>query len=227
MIGGRKVLAIYAVMLLNSTCGFVVQPHLEYYRIATKTTSLLEMSTQSFEPKKKNNFLQKGANVLANVFTPWWLKHKGDATKDGKKADIEVVLSPSRIENKLAKKQLHDTLQQFPWPIKTMGDSIVKSISLEQRKAKPLLHDAQAFIRRDLELMDLLGSPVHIKPIFSRSTSTSTINWKQTRRIVEKFVVKGSKKNGVATLIADKYAKGHVKALRVDVEGIHFDVDLT
>lgn len=44
--------------------------------------------------------------------------------------------------------------------------------------------------------------------------------------IKDSFVVVGSKKSGRVTLLVDKYAKGHIhiQKLRVDVNGIHYDV---
>jgi hypothetical protein len=120
-------------------------------------------------------------------------------------------------------------LQPFPWPFRATGEAITKSISRqlsqEQHKAKPLLKEAQKLIQKDKDLVALLGTPIQIQPIFSGSSSTTTVNWKKTRRIVDRFVVAGSKKKGVATLTADDYKRGHILALRVDVSGIHYDVE--
>ena len=179
------------------------------------------------EPQKENTGILR---KIANFFTPWWLKHKEDKEVDGKEEEVEVILSPKqRSKSDLATRKMHDSEQLLPWPFRATSEAISKSISRElsreQQKAKPLLKDAQRLIKKDNDLVALLGTPIHIQPIFSGSSSTSTVNWKETKRIVDRFVVEGSKKKGVATLTADKYKKGHILALRVDVSGIHYDVD--
>ena len=52
--------------------------------------------------------------------------------------------------------------------------------SKEQKLAKPLLKDAQRLIKKDKELVAVLGSPVEFMPIVSTSTSTSKINDKKS-----------------------------------------------
>lgn len=221
------------ILLLSCSDGFVVHPN-NLVHAKTTTTTELGLSSQSFdsndimyepEPQKENTGILK---KIANFFTPWWLKHK-DKEIDNKE-EVDVILSPrQRSESNLATRQLQDAMQPFPWPFRATSEAITKSISRElsreQQKAKPLLKDAQRLIQKDKDLVALLGTPVHLQPIFSGSSSTSTVNWKKTRRIVDKFVVEGSKKKGVATLTADEHKKGHILALRVDVSGIHYDVD--
>ncbi len=181
------------------------------------------------EPQKENTGLLR---KIANFFTPWWLKHKEDKEVDDKEEEVEVILSPmpkQRRKSDLVTRQMHDSEQLLPWPFRATSEAISKSItrelSREQQKAKPLLKDAQRLIKKDKDLVALLGTPIHIQPIFSGSSSTSKVNWKETKRIVDRFVVEGSKEKGVATLTADKYKKGHILSLRVDVSGIHYDVD--
>lgn len=224
------------LLLLSCSDGFVIRPNnLKHVQVATSktTTTELELSSQSIdssnmyepEPQKENTGILK---KIANFFTPWWLKHKDKDVED--KEEVDVILSPrQRSESKLATRQLQDALQPFSWPFRATGEAITKSISRElsreQQKAKPLLKDAQRLLQKDKDLVALLGTPVHLQPIFSGSSSTSTVNWKKTKRIVDRFVVEGSKKKGVATLTADEYKKGHILALRVDVSGIHYDVE--
>ena len=74
-------------------------------------------------------------------------------------------------------------------------------------------------------MLAILDTPVSIQPIFSGSSITNTVNRNTTKRITDRFFVEGSKASGVATLVADKYAKGHIQSLRVDVEGVHYDID--
>lgn len=236
---------ITILLLLQLSCsdGFVIQTHNPYLlhagqQQATKatraTTTELELSSHSVEPKKTSEGIW---GKITNFFTPWWLKHKHDManTEEQEKSDV-ILVSPNKqlYNNKqeLAKKNqvIQDTLLPFPRPIRMTGETITKSItrqlSKEQQRAQPLLKDAQRLIMKDKELLAVLGTPVHILPIFSGISSSSTVNWKKTtKRIVDKFVVEGSKKKGVATLTADMYKKGHVQALRVDVSGIHYDIE--
>jgi len=223
------------LLLLSYSDGFLVHPqHLNHVQqVATKTfTDIeLELSSRSLdsnaygpEPQKENTGILR---KIANFFTPWWLKHKHVDDKE----EVDVILSPKqRSESELATRQMQDALlQPFPWPFRATGEAITKSISRqlsqEQHKAKPLLKEAQKLIQKDKDLVALLGTPIQIQPIFSGSSSTTTVNWKKTRRIVDRFVVAGSKKKGVATLTADDYKRGHILALRVDVSGIHYDVE--
>ena len=220
------------LLLLSCSDGFVVHPHhLKHVQVAKKTRTELELSSPSFgsnnyepEPQKENTGILK---KIANFFTPWWLKHKHVDKEEG----VDDILSPKkRSESELAtRQQMQDALQPFPLPFRATGEAMTKSISRqlsqEQHKAKPLLKDAQKLIQQDKDLAALLGTPIHVQPIFSGSSSTSTVNWKTTRRIVDRFVVEGSKKKGVATVTADKYKRGHILALRVDVSGIHYDIE--
>ena len=243
-------IAILLLLQLSCSDGFVITHNPHYLFLlqaaqqqATKTTRAttteLELSSRSVETKKTSEGIW---GKISNFFTPWWLKlkHKHDNnmtnTEEQEKSEV-ILVSPNKQLHKnkqeLAKRKsgvMHDTLLPFPWPIRMTGETITKSItrqlSHEQRRAQPLLKDAQRLIMKDKELLAVLGTPVHILPIFSGSSSSSTVNWKKTtKRIVDKFVVEGSKKKGVATLTADMYKKGHVQALRVDVSGIHYDIE--
>jgi hypothetical protein len=241
---------ITILLLLQLCCsdGFVIHTHnppllhaAQQQATATKTkratTTELELSSHSVEPKTTSEGIW---GKITNFFTPWWLKHKHDnmTNKEEEEKSEVILVSPNKQQLHNNKKQLakrknqviQDTLLPFPWPIRMTGETITKSItrqlSHEQQRAQPLLKDAQRLIMKDKELLAVLGTPVHILPIFSGSSSSSTVNWKKTtKRIVDKFVVEGSKKKGVATLTADGYKKGHVQALRVDVSGIHYDIE--
>lgn len=239
-------IAILLLLQLSCSDGFVIHTqHNPHYLLhaaqqqATKTTRAttteLELSSRSVEPKKTSEGIW---GKITNFFTPWWLKHKHDManTEEQEKSEVILVSPNKQLHNnkqELAKRKnqvIQDTLLPFPWPIRMTGETITKSItrqlSHEQQRAQPLLKDAQRLIMKDKELLAVLGTPVYILPIFSGSSSSSTVNWKKTKkRIVDKFVVEGSKKKGVATLTADMYKKGHVQALRVDVSGIHYDIE--
>ena len=176
---------------------------------------------------KSNNIL----GTIVTAFTPWWLKkRKSDTNRNIKEVESEVILSPrERSQTGLAEREMRDALQPLPWPFHAMEGSITRSInrhlSQEQRKAKPVLKDAQQLIKRDEDLLAILDTPVSIQPIFSGSSITNTVNRNTTKRITYRFFVEGSKASGVATLVADKYAKGHIQSLRVDVEDVHYDIN--
>lgn len=215
------------LLLLSCSDGFVVHPHhLHHVKAITElelSSRGLDSNTFEPEPQKENTGILK---KIANFFTPWWLKHKHVDDKE----EVDIILSPKqRSKSELATRQMHDALMPFPWPIRATGEAITKSISRhlsqEQHKAKPLLKDAMKLIQKDKDLVALLGTPIRIQPIFSGSSFTSTVNWKKTKRIMDRFVVEGSKKKGVATLSADDYKRGHILGLRVDVSGIHYDIE--
>ena len=66
MIRGMKVtcaFVVVAMMLLNSSYGFVVQPHMDHTRAAAKKFTRIELSSQSAEPKKSNNILGRIVNA--------------------------------------------------------------------------------------------------------------------------------------------------------------------
>ena len=110
-----------------------------------------------------------------NAFTPWWLKkHQSDTNRNIKEVESEVILSPrQRSQTVLAEREMGDALQPLPWPFRAMEGSITitrsidRHLSQEQRKAKPLLKDAQQLFKRDEDLLAILGTPVSIQPIFS------------------------------------------------------------
>ena len=83
-----------------------------------------------------------------------------------------------------------------PWPFSTIEKSIAKSISKEQKKARPLLKDAQQLIKKDKDLLLALGNPVQFMPVTSSVSSKQTIKgrvnlglqtnlqWWEVRRVV-------------------------------------------
>ena len=95
----------------------------------------LELSSPAFDtgndPKPKASLLGKIANTVSAWFHPFPFTKKKD-----EKVDTEVILSPRQ---ELAKREEISS----PWPFSTIEKSITKSISKEQKKARPLLKDAQ------------------------------------------------------------------------------------
>ena len=215
MIRGKKRVLIHisvALLLLLSSSGsgsFVVQQRVEHRNAMAQKLTQLERN----DPKPNSNLLGKIANTVSAWFHPFPFTNK----KKDEKVDTEVILSPRQ---ELAKREEISS----PWPFSTIEKSITKSISKEQKKARPLLKDAQQLIKKDKDLLLALGTPVQFMPVTSSVSSKQTINGKSTLRITDKFTVVGSKKSGFATLIADAHAKGHIQHLRVDIDGVHYDV---
>jgi len=222
MIRGKKRILIHIsialLLLLSSSGSFVVQQRVEHRNAMAQKMTQLELSSPAFDSgndsKPKTNLLGKIANTVSAWFHPFPFTKKKDD-----KVDTEVILSPRQ---ELAKREINS-----PWPFSTIEKSITKSLSKEQKKARPLLKDAQQLIKKDKDLLLALGTPVQFMPVTSSVSSKQAINGKSTFRITDKFAVEGSKKSGVATLIADAHHKGHLQHLRVDIDGVHYDVSGT
>ena len=220
MIRGKKRILIHVsaalLLLLSSSGSFVVQPRVEHRKAMAQKLTQLELSSPAFDnnPKPTTNLLGKIANTISAWFHPFPFIKKKD-----EKVDTEVILSPRQ---ELAKREISS-----PWPFNTVEKSITKSLSKEQKKARPLLKDAQQLIKKDKDLLLALGTPVQFLPVTSSVSSKQTINGKSALRITDKFTVVGSKKSGIATLIADAHHKGHLQHLRVDIDGVHYDVSGT
>lgn len=216
MIRGKKRILIHVsvalLLLLSSSGSFVVQPRVEHRKAMAQKLTQLELSSPTFDnnPKPKTNLLGKIANTISAWFHPFPFIKKKD-----EKVDTEVIFSPRQ---ELAKREISS-----PWPFST----VTKSLSKEQKKARPLLKDAQKLIKKDKDLLFALGTPVQFDDITSSVSSKQTINGKSSLRITDTFNVVGSKKSGIVTLIADAHHKGHLQHLRVDIDGVHYDVSGT
>lgn len=217
-------LLLALTLLVSDSSGFVIRPiiHPSQMMATKSSTTMVQMSSQGFNDKENNgNVLTRAAKTVASWFRP----HKKETVDD---RNDDLILSPTTTTTK---SELAELMRPFPWPIRAMGESITRSVhrelTQEQRKAKPLLKEAQRLITKDKDLYTLLGAPVRVEPVFSSATlTTSGTGRKKTKRITDHFRVVGSKTCGIATLVADKYAPGHIQFLRVDVDGIHYDIDI-
>lgn len=235
----RLILLNFALILLSkSGDSFVVRPPIQRIGVALKTSTLLEQSSQSFDgggddPKHHVNFLTKAAHAATSWFLP---KPKVEfLDEDDDNDDNEFILTPKQRSQLTNTKLWQEALLPFPWPLRVIGQSLTRKINrdltVEEHKAKPLLLEAQHLMRNDEDLKSALGEPIHVQPLFSgisgmSLTTTKRVNTKKTQLIVDSFEVVGSRSRGTATMIADKYASGHIQALRVNVEGIHYDIDI-
>lgn len=181
-----------------------------------------ESSSSHDAPKKeKKNFLTKTLDKIGS----FWQKKKKDDDDDS------VAILSRHDEGVQLANEMREAL--VPWPLRDV-ESLTRTISRgqarEERKAKPLLREAQSLIKGDDDVCQALGQPIKLGRIVSQSSETtvSVIDNKKTKvqRIVDTFEVKGSKQNGIAILAADKYARGHIQKLRVNVKGIHYDIDV-
>lgn len=232
MQGKKRIVTFISLgLLLAAAEAFVVnQPRRDFRtRDATKSKlTLLELSSYSGDnPKPKTNIVSKIANTVSGWIHPWpfnKIKHKKEEA-----VDSEVIFATPKQGGSITKRDT-TSIQPFPWPFgaieRSMQQTVARGLSKEQKLAKPLLKDAQRLIKKDKDLVAVLGVPVEFIPIVSTSTSSSKINGKKSVVIEDCFEIVGSKKSGRADLIADAHKKGHIRHLRVDVGGIHYDVDV-
>lgn len=128
----------------------------------------------------------------------------------------------------------------YPAPTSFL-DSKLKKVDEE---AKPLVIDAMNLIRQDSNVCNALGTPIHYGHVISSSSSRtttheSTRNKKTTTKggrrkkddvqvvVRDVFELRGTKKNAIAILTANKYQTGEpIQSLQVvDIEdGIHYTI---
>jgi hypothetical protein len=166
------------------------------------------------EKDPKNNLWTKLTDKVHSIL-PWTKKKTvQEETKEEDDLLITDLMKPTTV-----------------WPLQTYTENVSRSIrralKQEEHKAKPLFQQALTFMRHDNDVQKILGNPLHYGPVISQHTETSIVNGKKTVHIIDKFQVVGSKGiTGIATLSADKYAKNHITALRVDINGVHYDIDV-
>jgi hypothetical protein len=178
-------------------------------------------SSDASSKKENKNFLTKAINKISSL----WQKKKKDDDDD------DVAILSRHDEGVQLANEMREAL--VPWPLRdveSLTRTIGRGLAGEERKAKPLLREATSLIKGDDDVCQALGEPIKFGHIVSQSSETtvSMIDNKRTKvqRIVDTFEVEGSKENGIAILAADKYARGHIQKLRVNVKGIHYDIDV-
>jgi ABC-type Fe2+-enterobactin transport system substrate-binding protein len=194
--------------------------------VATQVRSTL----QPYDPQQQHNskssssssLLSKAANKLTSRL-PFKLQHPKDAlTRRGEQE--------RRRQRQELTRDVKDALRPFPWPFRAFGNTMANTVNRvwtrESAKAEVLIADAQSRICSDRDARTALGEPITTGRIFSQSVSTSSVNGTKSTKIQISFEVMGSHKSGVATMLADKYARGHIVALRVRVAGITYDIDV-
>ena len=219
----QYLLSILAIAIFTgSAASFVNQPR-PIYRPSRVVDGVLA-SSQSNDSKNQKNLLTRAVDKIKS-----WLPHN---TKHADESGGDIQLSNSRQRSALVK-ETDDALRLLPQPFRAFGSAITNTVNRvlikEEKKTKPLLRDAQRLIKADVDLRTTLGEPITFGPILSHlsSSTTTTINNRRQKTILieDSFEVHGSKDTGIATMVADKYARGHLQALRVTVRGIKYDVD--
>jgi len=198
---------------------FVMAP----VKLATQHDIATELESSLTNPtggNKNENFWTKLSDKVQSIL-PW--------TKP-KEIDEEQEFGLTKAERKELEKDFTGLAKPFPWPIQPFADSLSRTVNRElkqeERKAKPLLNQAVTLMRQDADVRNVLGTPIKHGRVMAQQTQKSIVNGKKTVRIVDRFQVVGSKRTGVATLTADKHAKNHILALRIDVDGVHYDIDV-
>ena len=145
----RTLITSGLLLLVATSSSFIVRPRVEHHNAMAKKLPVLELSSVPSEnPEPHTNILGKIANKVSSWF---------HAKNHEEEVDSEVILSPRQTA--MAKKET-TAVQPYPWPFSTIEKSITRSLSKEQKKARPLLKDAQKLIKKDKDLLSILGTPV-------------------------------------------------------------------
>ena len=209
----RSVLFLLFALCFSQSLSFVVRPH----QASATVQQLYSTHLNRNNPTKKKNVLTKASDKISSWLRPLFqesrLHHVNKHTVD-----------------LLQKRKADDDDDADNWLGFPFGASLEKvvnrELSQEKRKAKPLLHQAQALIQKDADVVQALGLPIVIGSMVSQQKSTTVVNSNKSQQIWDSFQVAGPRDRGVATIVADSYAKGHLKSLRVTIGGIKYDIDV-
>ena len=208
----RAITLLFALLWCSSLGFVVVPPTTTTQTPAATTTTTTVFSTHLNRNPNKPNVLKQVSNKISS-----WLRPIFDK-------------SPLHHEDKntvdLLKKERNDN-EDWLFPLGSSLEKVVnRELTAEKRKAKPLLHQAQVLIQKDPDVIAALGQPIVIGSMVSQQKSTTVVNHKKSQQIWDSFQVAGPRDRGVATIVADSYAKGHLKSLRVTIGGIKYDIDV-
>ena len=142
---------------------------------------------------------------------------------------------PLTVANELLKKSfgiqltssIDRSLKDAPLGVRLMGmmagsiaarvaSGIADSMAEQSRLMDDLLDEAKGYIMFDPLATDELGEPITVGRPFNQSSSTSIINGVKAQNIQASFEVLGTRKRGLATMVADGDG---VQRLRLDVAG--------
>ena len=201
----------------------VIQPtivHVQTTETALPTLAL-RSSIGSGNTGPKKNFLAEAASKIASLF-------KGNKNREDDKVEMYGQESTRHFTKEIERSNRLIAPIVAPWPIRALTHNIEnkvhRELAKEERKARPLLQAASKRIQADDDLMKILGSPIQFGRVFSHQERHTTLNNKKATRIIDSFEVIGSKKRGQVSMVADKYSKAGIQALRVNVDGIHYDI---
>jgi len=212
---------------VDTATPFVVAPDMMHTKVKQlvepgMVPSALRSSLKNTNPTENKNFLANTADKITSIL-PFG---RGKKEQD----DDKELFVPRSERSVLTKKEINNAVAPFPWPVRAVARSIAQTVNRElakeERKVKPLLKQAVILMYTDTDLMNVLGTPVKVGRMMSQRSEETRVNRKTTFRIIDTFEVIGTKGSGVATMHADNYAIGHIQALRVDVGGIHYDINV-
>lgn len=151
-----------------------------------------------YDPDHNKSLLEKGIKKLSNILP--WVTTTEKETLWAKRERLR--------QRKAIGKEMKQLLRPFPFPFRTMGNTVVsgvdRAVRTEGRKIEKYLMKSQKLLNSDECVVQLLGKPVVVGSVFSQNSWTESINGRKTVHIQASFEVVGSSKNAVATMIANK-----------------------
>lgn len=189
--------------------------------VAAPSLAAKQSSHQSSDcdPSHDKSVLEKATEKVKSLL-PGRFWAKDDETRKG-----ELERRRERME---LRREMKQTFRGAPFPIRVVGNMITSRVGnamgKEGRKVEVLLRDAQRLIGADEAVWAALGEPIMTGRVFSQSSSTATVNGKKSMKVEASFEVHGSRKSGVAMMVANKYQKGGITALRVRVGGRSYGI---
>lgn len=184
--------------------------------VAARSLAMKQSSHQSsdYDPSDTHDksILAKAAEKVKS-WLPVRFLAKDDETRKG-----ELERRRQRTE---LRQEMKEAFRGTPFPFRVVGNMITSRVGnamgKEARKVEVLLRDAQRLMNEDEAVCAALGEPITTGRVVSQRSSTTTVNGKKSINIEASFEVHGSRQSGVATMVANKYQKGGIVALRVRV----------
>jgi hypothetical protein len=106
----------------------------------------------------------------------------------------------------------------------SLASALAEGVAEQQRTTEGLLDDARIYILNDRAVADALGAPVQMGQPFSQSSSMTSVNGKMQSRVEMSMNIAGTKRNGVARLLA---TEAGISQLIVESGGKVFNVNIS
>lgn len=107
----------------------------------------------------------------------------------------------------------------------SLASNLAEGMAAQAKTMEQILEDAQRLIMNDAAVVDALGTPIQIGTPFSQSSSMVTVNGQTQSRIELAMNVAGTKRNGVARVMAN--GESGVSQLIVEAGGRVFNVNVS